>query len=82
MRGLGRPDTVLIIGGQVSMGSDRHYPEQAVTRLAEVATVQIDHALVTILRFRRFIEVTYSVIVAGISPDPKRLPASSRSTGV
>jgi formylglycine-generating enzyme required for sulfatase activity len=57
-------DMVWVGGGTFQMGSDRHYPEEAPARGAEVGGFWIDRHAVTNLQFRRFVDATGHVTVA------------------
>ena len=69
-------DMALIPGGTFSMGSDRHYPEEAPVHRVTVTPFRIDRAPVTTARFRAFIEATGYVTVAEVAPDPKDYPGA------
>ena len=72
------PDMVAIPGGAFSMGSDRHYPEEAPVRRVAVAPFWIDRTPVTNSEFRRFVKATGYVTVAETAPDPKDYPGGCR----
>ncbi|WP_043606541.1 formylglycine-generating enzyme family protein [Novosphingobium sp. Rr 2-17] len=65
---------VWIAGGTFTMGSDRHYPEEAPTRRVAVDGFWIDAAPVTNRQFAAFVAATGYVTVAEIAPDPKDYP--------
>jgi formylglycine-generating enzyme len=69
-------DMVPIPGGQFSMGSDRHYPEEAPAHRVKVTPFRIDRTPVTNAQFRRFVEATGYVTVAEVPPDPKDYPGA------
>jgi formylglycine-generating enzyme len=71
-----RSDMVPIPGGQFSMGSDCHYPEEAPVHVVKVSPFQIDRTPVTNAQFRQFVEATGYVTVAEIPPDPKDYPGA------
>ena len=57
-------DMVFIAGGEFTMGSDRHYPEEAPAHRVAVDGFWIDRHTVTNKEFRRFAEETGYVTVA------------------
>ena len=69
---------ICIPGGEFSMGSDRHYPEEAPVRRVRVDTFWIDETPVTNAQFERFVEATGHVTFAEIPPSladyPDMLP--------
>src|SRR5579863_4717554 len=67
---------VLIPGGQFSMGSDHHYPEEAPVHRVTVTPFRIDRTPVTNAQFRQFVKATGYVTVAEIAPDPKDYPGA------
>jgi formylglycine-generating enzyme len=67
---------VRIPGGAFSMGSDRHYPEEAPTHLAAVEGFWIDRTPVTNRQFKIFVEATAHVTFAEIAPDPQDYPGA------
>jgi formylglycine-generating enzyme required for sulfatase activity len=76
-------DTVLdgmvwVPGGTFTMGSDRHYPEEAPARPATVGGLWVDATPVTNREFRRFVEATGHVTFAERAPDPALYPGAER----
>jgi formylglycine-generating enzyme required for sulfatase activity len=67
---------VWIEGGEFTMGSDRHYPEEAPAHRVRVAGFWIDRHQVTNERFRRFTKETGYVTVAQRPPDPADYPGA------
>ncbi|MDE0131564.1 MAG: formylglycine-generating enzyme family protein [bacterium] len=65
---------VWLPGGEFSMGSDHHYPEEGPVRSARVDPFGIDIHPVTNRQFRRFVEATGHVTLAERSPDPAVYP--------
>lgn len=65
-----------IPGGVFSMGSDRHYPEEAPSHRVKVDSFWIDATPVTNKQFKQFIKATGHVTVAEIAPDPKDYPGA------
>ncbi|MGV4878673.1 formylglycine-generating enzyme family protein [Acetobacter indonesiensis] len=63
-----------IKGGSFLMGSDRHYPEEAPVRRADVGDYMIDITPVTNESFARFVRETGHVTLAEIPPDPTDYP--------
>jgi formylglycine-generating enzyme required for sulfatase activity len=61
---------VWIPGGEFTMGSDDHYPEEAPAHRVRVAGFWIDRFQVTNARFRRFVKETGYVTAAQRVPDP------------
>ena len=67
---------VWIPGGAFSMGSDKHYPEEAPVHRVAVDGFWVDRAPVTNREFRMFVSATGSLLapfVASAAPD--RAPA-------
>jgi formylglycine-generating enzyme len=69
-------DMIQIPGGTFTMGSDRHYPEEAPAKRITVAPFRIDPAPVTNRQFREFVEATGYLTCAEIPPDPKHYPGA------
>jgi formylglycine-generating enzyme required for sulfatase activity len=69
-------DMIQIPGGRFTMGSDRHYPEEAPAHPVQVDGFWIDRTPVTNAQFRRFVEATGHVTFAEIPPDPKDYPGA------
>ncbi|MXY74606.1 MAG: formylglycine-generating enzyme family protein [Acidimicrobiia bacterium] len=65
---------VWLPGGEFSMGSDHHYPEEGPVRIAEVDPFGMDIHPVTNRQFRRFAEATGHVTLAERPPDPAVYP--------
>ena len=65
---------VWLPGGEFSMGSDHHYPEEGPARAATVEPFRMDIHPVTNHQFRRFVEATGHVTLAERSPDPAAYP--------
>ena len=65
-----------IPGGSFTMGSDRHYREEAPTRVETVEGFWIDRWPVTNASFRQFVEETGYVTQAEIAPDPAQYPGA------
>ena len=63
-------------GGRFTMGSDRHYPEEAPAHPVHVDGFWIDQKPVTKAQFRRFVEDTGHVTFAEIPPDPRDYPGA------
>ena len=69
-------EMVWIPGGTFSMGSDRHYPEEAPVHRVTVDGFWMDRTPVTNREFRKFVTATGYVTVAEIAPDPKDYPGA------
>jgi formylglycine-generating enzyme len=69
-------DMVHIPGGTFRMGSDRHYPEEALVHSVTVGSFWVDRTLVTNRQFQAFVQATRYVTVAEIAPDPKDYPGA------
>jgi formylglycine-generating enzyme len=69
-------DMVWIPGGTFSMGSDRHYADEAPVHRVKVDSFWIDIAPVTNRQFHRFVAATGYVTFAEIAPDPKDYPGA------
>jgi formylglycine-generating enzyme len=67
---------VWIPGGTFTMGSDRHYPEEAPTRPETVSGFWMDKYAVTNSDFHRFVAATGYVTVAERPPDPAQYPGA------
>lgn len=65
-----------IAGATFRMGSDRHYPEEAPTRLVALDDFRIDATPVTNARFAAFVAKTGYRTVAEIPPDPRDYPGA------
>jgi len=71
-----RPGMEWIPGGTFTMGSDRHYREEAPRHQATVGGFWIDRWPVTNTLFRKFIEETGYVTQAEIAPDAAQYPGA------
>ena len=69
-------EMVFIPGGEFTMGSDRHYPEEAPAHRVKVDSFFIDQTPVKNAAFRRFVRETGYVTFAEIVPDPKDYPGA------
>lgn len=67
-------DMVWVQGGEFTMGSDRHYPEEAPAHRVSVDGFYIDAWPVTNDEFARFVAETGHVTVAETAPDPSDYP--------
>jgi formylglycine-generating enzyme required for sulfatase activity len=65
-----------IPGGAFTMGSDRHYPEEAPAHRVRVDPFWIDRTPVTNRQFKAFVKATGYVTTAQISPDPEDYPGA------
>ena len=72
----GHTDMIWIPGGTFSMGSDRHYADEAPVHRVTVDPFWIDIAPVTNREFRRFVTATGYVTFAEIAPDPNDYPGA------
>ena len=70
------PDMVWIPGRTFTMGSDRHYPEEAPTQRVTVDGFWIDRTPVTNASFARFDQETGHVTFAERPPDPDDYPGA------
>ncbi len=68
--------TVFIPGGSFTMGSNRHYPEEAPEHRVTVDAFWIDRTPVTNRQFRAFVRDTGYVTVAEHDPDPDCYPGA------
>jgi len=75
-----RPDAappdgmVWVPGGELTMGSDDHYPEEAPAHRVAVDGFWLDRTPVTNADFRRFVAATGHVTLAETAPDPALYP--------
>jgi formylglycine-generating enzyme len=67
---------VWIPGGTFTMGSDRHYPEEAPAHLTTVSGIWMDKYLVTNSEFRKFVEETGHITEAERVPDAAMYPGA------
>lgn len=65
---------ILLPGGEFTMGSDRHYPEEAPSRRVYVDPFRIDATPVTNADFTKFVAATDYVTFAELAPDPADYP--------
>ena len=72
----GRAGMVWVPGGRFTMGSNRHYPEEAPARVAVVRGFWMDRFTVTNEEFARFVEETGHVTLAELPPDPSAYPGA------
>jgi len=70
------PGMVWIPGGEFTMGSDNHYPEEAPSHRVWVDGFWIDRFPVTNQRFARFAAETGHVTFAELPPDPSDYPGA------
>jgi formylglycine-generating enzyme required for sulfatase activity len=68
-----------IPGGRFTMGSARHYPEEAPPRVEKVGGFWMDRWPVTNAQFRAFIGATGHVTLAETAPDPAQYPGADPS---
>lgn len=71
-----RPGMVRIEGGEFSMGSDGHYPEERPVRRAAVEGFWIDAHPVTNRQFARFVDATGWITTAERPVDPDLFPGA------
>jgi formylglycine-generating enzyme required for sulfatase activity len=69
-----RQGMIGVPGGRFRMGSDRHYPEEAPSRIVAVDGFWIDATPVTNAAFARFVSETGYVTFAELEPDPAAYP--------
>src|SRR5215813_12010278 len=67
---------VWIPGGAFTMGSDRHYPEEAPAHRVSVRGFWMDRFTVTNEHFARFVEATGHVTLAERPPNPADYPGA------
>ncbi|HEY9444222.1 MAG TPA: SUMF1/EgtB/PvdO family nonheme iron enzyme, partial [Gemmatimonadales bacterium] len=65
-----------IPGGELGMGSDRHYPEERPVHRVAVDGFWIDRTPVTNKEFARFVEATGYVTLAELPPNPADYPGA------
>ena len=78
-----RPDLAAmaaIPAGSFTMGSDKHYPEEAPAHRVSVDAFHIDRHAVTNAEFRRFVEATGHVTNAERPADPAQAPRREAQT--
>src|SRR6476646_3290775 len=66
----------LLPAGEFTMGSDRHYPEEAPRHAVRVDGFWIDLAPVTNAQFAEFVKATGHVTTAELDPDPADYPGA------
>src|SRR3954454_13063794 len=71
-----KPDMAWVPPGTFSMGSDRHYPEEAPVRRVSVDGFWIDRYEVTNRQFAQFVDATGHITFAERSPDPGDYPGA------
>jgi formylglycine-generating enzyme len=71
-----RAEMVWVEGGELLMGSDDHYPEEAPAHRVTVDGFWADRYPVTNAAFRRFVDATGYVTLAERSPDPAAYPGA------
>lgn len=76
-RGAPRPAMVWIPGGSFTMGSERHYPEEAPARRVAVDGFWIDRHAVTNADFARFVAATGYVTLAERAPHAEDYPGAN-----
>ena len=69
-------ETVALAGGELAMGSDAHYPEEAPVHRVRVDPFAIDRYEVTNARFAAFVEATGYITVAERPLDPADFPGA------
>jgi sulfatase modifying factor 1 len=69
-------DMAWIPGGQFTMGSDRHYPEEAPAHAVSVDGFWIDPHPVTNVEFQAFVEATGYRTIAESAADPSMYPGA------
>ena len=69
-------DVVVLAGGEFTMGSDDHYPEEAPVHRVQVDPFGLDRFEVTNTRFAEFVEETGYVTVAERPLDPAEYPGA------
>jgi len=67
---------VFIPGGEFTMGSDKHYPEEAPAHRVAVDGFRIDRCAVTNKEFRRFVDATGYVTLAEKPADAANYPGA------
>lgn len=67
---------VLIEGSEFTMGSDRHYPEEAPAHRVAVSPFWIDPHPITNDQFAAFVSATGHVTAAETAPDPHEFPGA------
>jgi formylglycine-generating enzyme required for sulfatase activity len=67
---------VWVPGGTFTMGSDRHYPEEAPAHRVAIDGFWIDRCAVTNREFRRFVSARGYVTLAERPPDPEAYPGA------
>ncbi|HEV7321770.1 MAG TPA: formylglycine-generating enzyme family protein [Ensifer sp.] len=67
---------IAVPGGIFSMGSDRHYPEEAPVHRVSVDRFWMDRTPVTNRQFKDFVKATGHVTFAEVAPDPQDYPGT------
>ena len=67
---------VFVPGGTFSMGSDKHYAEEAPVHRVTVDAFRMDRTPMTNRQFNEFVEATGHITFAEIPPDPKDYPGA------
>lgn len=75
-RSPGRAEMAAIPGGRFTMGSDRHYPEEAPAHPVEVSPFLLDPHPVTNAQYADFVAATGHVTLAERAPDPADYPGA------
>ena len=70
------PGMVWVPGGTFTMGSEKHYPEEAPAHQVTVSGFWMDQYQVTNRDFERFVSATKYVTVAERTPNPKLYPGA------
>ena len=76
-RSLDVSDMVWLPGGDFTMGSDSHYPEEGPSQRVTVGGFWIERRTITNRQFDEFVEDSGYVTVAEIPPDPDLYPNAS-----
>jgi sulfatase modifying factor 1 len=71
-----RADMVWVRSGTFSMGSDRHYTDEAPVHRVTVDGFWVDRVPITNREFRNFVNATGYVTVAEVPPDPNDYPGA------
>ncbi|MDO4238765.1 SUMF1/EgtB/PvdO family nonheme iron enzyme [Micrococcus sp.] len=70
------PRLVTVPGGWFTMGSDEHYPEEALAHRVHVPDLEVGVTTVTNRQYERFVAETGHVTVAEQAPDPADYPGA------
>lgn len=71
-----RPDLAWIPGGEYTMGSNHHYPEESPAHPVRVSGFWMAATTVTNADFARFVDATGYVTLAERDPDPAMYPGA------